>query len=90
LKYQGVCPPVARSEEDFDPGAKFHIPSSVPYVRYFVSFIIQFQFHESLCKAAGQTGPLYKCDIYKSKAAGKLIGSFFSGSSSSDNSNYHC
>ncbi|XP_072417140.1 angiotensin-converting enzyme isoform X2 [Chiloscyllium punctatum] len=74
LKYQGVCPPVARSEEDFDPGAKFHIPSSVPYVRYFVSFIIQFQFHESLCKAAGQTGPLYKCDIYKSKAAGKLIG----------------
>ncbi|XP_059494632.1 angiotensin-converting enzyme [Stegostoma tigrinum] len=74
LKYQGVCPPVARSEEDFDPGAKFHIPSSVPYVRYFVSFIIQFQFHESLCKAAGQTGPLHKCDIYKSKAAGTLIG----------------
>ncbi|XP_041029546.1 angiotensin-converting enzyme isoform X1 [Carcharodon carcharias] len=74
LKYQGVCPPVPRSEEDFDPGAKFHIPSSVPYVRYFVSFVIQFQFHESLCKVAGQTGPLYKCDIYKSKAAGKRIG----------------
>ncbi|XP_051894867.1 angiotensin-converting enzyme isoform X2 [Pristis pectinata] len=74
LKYQGLCPPVLRSEEDFDPGAKFHIPSSVPYIRYFVSFIIQFQFHESLCKAAGHTGPLYKCDIYKSRAAGKLIG----------------
>ncbi|XP_038634663.1 angiotensin-converting enzyme [Scyliorhinus canicula] len=74
LRYQGVCPPVPRTEEDFDPGAKFHIPSSVPYVRYFVSFIIQFQFHESLCKVAGQTGPLHKCDIYKSKAAGTLIG----------------
>ncbi|XP_032891036.1 angiotensin-converting enzyme isoform X3 [Amblyraja radiata] len=74
LKYQGLCPPVLRSEEDFDPGAKFHIPSSVPYVRYFVSFIVQFQFHESLCKAADHVGPLYKCDIYNSRAAGKLIG----------------
>ncbi|XP_069761237.1 angiotensin-converting enzyme isoform X3 [Narcine bancroftii] len=74
LKYQGLCPPVLRSEEDFDPGAKFHIPSSVPYVRYFVSFIIQFQFHESLCNAAGHKGPLYKCDIHKSHEAGKLIG----------------
>ncbi|KAM8945786.1 angiotensin-converting enzyme [Pelodytes ibericus] len=74
LKYQGVCPPVLRSENDFDPGAKFHIPSSVPYIRYFISFVIQFQFHEALCKSAGQSGPLYKCDIYKSTAAGKLLG----------------
>uniref|UniRef100_A0A8C5N3T6 Angiotensin-converting enzyme n=1 Tax=Leptobrachium leishanense TaxID=445787 RepID=A0A8C5N3T6_9ANUR len=74
LKYQGLCPPVLRSEHDFDPGAKFHIPSSVPYIRYFISFVIQFQFHEALCNAAKQTGPLYKCDIYKSTEAGKLIG----------------
>lgn len=33
LKYQGLCPPIARTEEDFDPGAKFHIPANVPYVR---------------------------------------------------------
>uniref|UniRef100_A0A2K6G9P4 Angiotensin-converting enzyme n=1 Tax=Propithecus coquereli TaxID=379532 RepID=A0A2K6G9P4_PROCO len=33
LKYQGLCPPVPRSQDDFDPGAKFHIPSSVPYIR---------------------------------------------------------
>ena len=25
LKYQGVAPPVPRSEEDFDPGAKYHV-----------------------------------------------------------------
>ncbi|XP_053121534.1 angiotensin-converting enzyme isoform X2 [Hemicordylus capensis] len=74
LKYQGLCPPVPRSEEDFDPGAKFHIPANVPYVRYFVSFIIQFQFHQALCKAAGHTGPLHKCDIYQSKEAGTILG----------------
>ena len=74
MKYQGLCPPVTRTEDDFDPGAKFHIPANVPYVRYFVSFIIQFQFHKALCKAANQTGDLHTCDIYKSKEAGKLLG----------------
>lgn len=42
--------------------------------RYFVSFVIQFQFHQALCTAAGHTGPLHKCDIYQSKEAGKLLG----------------
>ncbi|XP_028823415.1 angiotensin-converting enzyme isoform X2 [Denticeps clupeoides] len=74
MKYQGLCPPVRRTEEDFDPGAKFHVPANVPYVRYFVSFVIQFQFHKALCEAAGHTGPLHTCDIYQSKAAGKLLG----------------
>uniref|UniRef100_A0AAX7W1A7 Angiotensin-converting enzyme n=1 Tax=Astatotilapia calliptera TaxID=8154 RepID=A0AAX7W1A7_ASTCA len=74
LKYQGLCPPVTRTEEDFDPGAKFHIPANVPYVRYFVSFVIQFQFHKALCNAAKHNGPLYTCDIYQSKEAGKLLG----------------
>ncbi|XP_016368729.1 angiotensin-converting enzyme [Sinocyclocheilus rhinocerous] len=74
MKYQGLCPPVPRTEEDFDPGAKFHIPANVPYVRYFVSFVIQFQFHKALCEAAGQPAPLHNCDIYQSKEAGKLLG----------------
>ncbi|KAL2078213.1 hypothetical protein ACEWY4_025898 [Coilia grayii] len=74
LKYQGLCPPVARTEQDFDPGAKFHIPANVPYVRYFVSFVVQFQFHKALCEAAGQTGKLHTCDIYRSTAAGKKLG----------------
>ncbi|KAK6182477.1 hypothetical protein SNE40_010158 [Patella caerulea] len=72
-KYQGISPPVMRSEDDFDPGAKYHIPANTPYIRYFVSFIIQFQFHKALCKAANQTGPLHTCDIYRSKEAGKLL-----------------
>ncbi|XP_034715811.1 angiotensin-converting enzyme [Etheostoma cragini] len=74
MKYQGLCPPVSRTEEDFDPGAKFHIPANVPYVRYFVSFVIQFQFQKALCDAAKHVGPLHTCDIYKSKEAGKLLG----------------
>ncbi|CAH6776291.1 angiotensin-converting enzyme-like protein Ace3 [Phodopus roborovskii] len=74
LKYQGLCPPVPRSEEDFDPGAKFHISASVPYIRYFLSLVLQFQLHEALCRAAGHEGPLHQCDIYNSKVAGKMLG----------------
>ena len=68
--YQGIAPPIARTEEDFDPGAKYHVPGNTPYTRYFLSFIVQFQFHKALCDAAGFKGPLYECDIYGNKEAG--------------------
>ncbi|WP_428380386.1 M2 family metallopeptidase [Nevskia ramosa] len=70
-EYQGVAPPMVRSEEDFDPGAKYHIPGNTPYTRYFLSFVVQFQFHKALCEAAGFKGPLHDCDIYGNKAAGE-------------------
>jgi peptidyl-dipeptidase A len=73
LKYQGVAPPVARSEADFDPGAKYHIPSNTPYMRYFLARILQFQFYRSMCKEAGFTGPLHRCTFYQSKAAGAKL-----------------
>ena len=73
-KYQGVAPPVARTEADFDPGAKFHIPANYPYTRYFLSFIIQFQFQKALCDAAGFKGPLSECSIYGNEAAGRKFG----------------
>lgn len=41
--------------------------------RYFVSFILQFQFHKALCQAANHTGPLHTCDIYMSKEAGAKL-----------------
>ena len=72
-KYQGVAPPVARTEEDFDPGAKYHIPGNTPYTRYFLSFILQFQFHRALCDAAGHKGPLHECSIYGNKEAGEKL-----------------
>jgi peptidyl-dipeptidase A len=72
-KYQGVKPPVARSETDFDPGAKYHVAGNVPYIRYFLAHILQFQFHRALCKVAGHTGPLNECSIYGSKEAGAKL-----------------
>jgi peptidyl-dipeptidase A len=69
--YQGIAPPIPRTEADFDPGAKYHIPANTPYTRYFLSFILQFQFHKALCAAAGQTGPLNACSIFGSTAAGE-------------------
>ena len=73
LKYQGVAPPLARSETDFDPGAKYHVPSNVPYTRYFLARILQFQFHRALCEAAGNKSPLHRCSIYESAAAGERL-----------------
>jgi len=72
-KYQGVSAPAPRTEADFDPGAKYHIPGSTPYIRYFLARIYQFQFHRALCKAAGYTGPIDKCSIYGNKAAGDKL-----------------
>jgi len=72
-RYQGIAPTVTRSEEDFDPGAKYHVPANVPYTRYFLAAILQFQFHRALSKTAGCTGPLHRCSIYGSKEAGKKL-----------------
>jgi peptidyl-dipeptidase A len=78
LKYQGVAPPVVRSEADFDPGAKYHVPGNVPYARYFLAAIYQFQFHRALCKTAGVDGPLHRCSIYANKAAGEKLNQMLS------------
>jgi peptidyl-dipeptidase A len=69
-KYQGVSAPVARTGDDFDPGAKYHVASSTPYVAYFLARIYQFQFHKALCQAAGFTGPLDQCSIHDNRQAG--------------------
>ncbi|XP_069675764.1 angiotensin-converting enzyme-like [Periplaneta americana] len=77
--YQGVIPPVQRSEADFDPVSKYHIAANVPYIRYFISIILQFQIHRALCIKAGQydpdtmSPPLHHCDIYNSTEAGSSL-----------------
>jgi peptidyl-dipeptidase A len=73
LKYQGVAPPMPRTENDFDPGAKYHVDANVPYTRYFLAAILQFQFHRALCREAGYSGPLNRCSIYANKAAGAKL-----------------
>ena len=72
-KYQGIAPPAPRTEQDFDAGAKYHVPANVPYSRYFLAAILQFQFHRALCREAGFNGPLYQCSIYGNKKAGEKL-----------------
>jgi peptidyl-dipeptidase A len=73
-KYQGVRAPIARSEKDFDAAAKYHVAGNVPYTRYFLAHILQYQMHEGLCKAAGNKSPLHRCSIYGNKEAGQRLG----------------
>ncbi|WOH38823.1 M2 family metallopeptidase [Thalassotalea fonticola] len=72
-KYQGVKAPIARAETDFDPGAKYHVPGNVPYSRYFLAHILQFEFHKSLCEIAGNEGSINRCSIYNNKDAGAKL-----------------
>lgn len=79
-EYQGIVPPTARSEDFFDPGAKYHVPANSQYIGYFFAHILEFQFYRSLCFAAGQfdpndptSPPLHKCDFYGSIPAGDLM-----------------
>ena len=72
-EYQGISTNDERSEEYFDPGAKYHIPGNTPYTRYYLARIMQYQFHEALCNEAKFDGPLHECSIYGNKDAGEKI-----------------
>ena len=72
-QYQGVVPPVSRSEADFDPGAKFHIPGNTTYERYFFARVLQFQFYKAACDIAGWKGPLHRCTFYGNKQVGQRL-----------------
>ncbi|XP_016909807.2 angiotensin-converting enzyme isoform X1 [Apis cerana] len=87
-QYAGIKPPVLRSEDDFDPGAKYHIPANIPYIRNFVAGVLQFQLYRALCQAAGQRSvddfrrPLHRCDFYRSSEAGRILGKIMERGSS--------
>jgi peptidyl-dipeptidase A len=72
-QYQGIAPPAGRDEREFDPGAKYHVPANVPYMRYFLAYILQFQFHRALARAIGASGPLHRVSIYGSEEAGRRL-----------------
>ncbi|KJS35125.1 MAG: peptidyl-dipeptidase [Hyphomonas sp. BRH_c22] len=71
LELQGIVPPGKRPADAFDPGAKYHIPGNTPYLRYFLSYVMQFQFHKAACEQAGWEGPLHRCSIYDNKEVGE-------------------
>jgi len=72
-RYQGVVPPVARTEADFDPGAKYHVPANVPYTRYFLARLLQFQFYRAMSKDASPNVPLHRRSFYGNRAAGARL-----------------
>lgn len=78
--YQKLEPPIERGEDDFDPGAKFHVPANSQYIAYFIAHILEFQMHRGLCIVADQydpndpeKAPLHHCDIDESKEAGQKL-----------------
>ncbi len=73
LQYQGIKPPVARDETKFDAGAKYHIPATVPYTRYFLARVLQFQFYKAACDQSGWKGPLHRCSFFGNKAVGDKL-----------------
>jgi peptidyl-dipeptidase A len=77
-QYQGIVPPVERSADAFDPGAKYHVPAVVPYTRYFLARILQFQFYEAACKISGWKGPLHRCSFYGNKDVGAKLNAMLS------------
>jgi peptidyl-dipeptidase A len=72
-QYQGIAPPESRTEQDFDAGAKYHVAANVPYARYFLAAVLQFQFYRAMCREAGYSGPLHRCSVYGNKAAGEKL-----------------
>ncbi|MBB5517647.1 M2 family metallopeptidase [Amphiplicatus metriothermophilus] len=70
-QYQGIRPPAERGADAFDPGSKYHVPNNVPYMRYFLAHILQFQFYKAACDQIGWEGPLHRCSFYGSKEVGE-------------------
>ncbi len=72
IEHSGIMAAIPRNNEiNFDPGAKYHISANVPYFRYFIAYILQFQFYRALCRLQGQTKQLHMCDIYGNKYVGR-------------------
>ncbi|MDX2275942.1 MAG: M2 family metallopeptidase [Hyphomonadaceae bacterium] len=70
-QYQGITPPGGpRPADAFDPGAKYHVANNVPYLRYFLARVLQFQFYEAACQQAGWTGPLHRCTVFGNEEVG--------------------
>lgn len=77
--FGGVEPPVMRSNADFDVASLHHVRGDFDYFRYLVASIYQYQFHEALCRKAGEYVPgdaeksIHNCDIFGSVEAGLVL-----------------
>lgn len=73
LRFQGIIPPLPRTERHLDAAGKRHIPADIPYIKYYVALLLEFQIHDALCHAAGHIGQIHTCNIYRSREAGRVL-----------------
>ena len=71
--YQGIREPAPRSEADFDPGSTRYVASNTLAAPDLLAGVARFQIHRALCAAAGDDGPLHRCTIFGSPAAGARL-----------------
>ena len=68
IEHGGIMAAVHRSDAtNFDPGAK----NQVPYFRSFIGHILQFQFHQAMCRLKGHTDRWHLCDLFGRKDVGE-------------------
>ncbi|CAF1222359.1 unnamed protein product, partial [Rotaria sordida] len=72
-QYQGLKPAKPRNERYFDPATKLHVAFDLPYIKYFLAHVFQFQIFDILCQQTDHQGPLHLCDLYDSVAAGNKL-----------------
>ena len=80
LRVVGVAPPEyenRNSTDQLDISVIFHVCNDYDMIRYFMRTFYQYQFNKVLCDAAGHTGDLFKCDFYRSTAAGDALANDF-------------
>ena len=73
LQYQGIAPPVKRSEADFDAGARYHVAADLEYIKYFVDYLWTFDAYRQLCTDLDHydrtdgTSKLHRCNFARAK-----------------------
>lgn len=70
---QGVAAPAPLGPADFDPGTIPEVAANAPLTDDFLAGILRFQLHRALCAAAGVDGPLHRCSVFGSRAAGTRL-----------------
>ncbi|CAG0924593.1 unnamed protein product, partial [Notodromas monacha] len=87
---QGVAAPNDRSDSlHLDPVGIPEVAGHQPIISQFLSSVLQFQFYEAMCQAAGQYKPnspgkqrLHHCNLYNNKRAGEILKSIMRSGSS--------
>jgi peptidyl-dipeptidase A len=84
LKYQGIVPPVARTEEYCDACTKTHInDDAAQYYDYAIANILLFQLHDHIARKILKQDP-HETNYYGSKAVGDFLRAIMRTGSSRD------